>query len=97
MQEIRTAKRVQAPGKGAGLAAPAKSIPFPCTRASGFAPCQKNSRPVLTDCAGSRYRARIGEGRGFYDRSAEFSDFPARYDAPGSIAGHRRWVRVRAV
>jgi hypothetical protein len=31
------------------------------------------------------------------DRTGEFSDFPARYDAPGSIARHRRGVRVRAV
>jgi hypothetical protein len=34
---------------------------------------------------------------GLYAGSVEFSDFSARYDAPGSISGHRRGVRVRAV
>jgi hypothetical protein len=36
-------------------------------------------------------------GGGLYTRSVEFPDFSARYDAPGSIAGQRRGVRVRAV
>jgi hypothetical protein len=31
-------------------------------------------------------------GGGLYARSLEFPDFSARYDAPGSIAGHRRGV-----
>jgi hypothetical protein len=36
-------------------------------------------------------------GGGLYARSVEFPDFSERHDAPGSIAGHRRGVRVRAV
>src|SRR5258708_36951243 len=30
--------------------------------------------------------------KAFGARICEFSDFPARYDAPGSLAGHRRGV-----
>jgi hypothetical protein len=41
-------------------------------------------------------RAHWG-GRGLSARNGEFSDFPARYDAPGSIVGHPRGFRVRAV
>jgi hypothetical protein len=36
-------------------------------------------------------------GGGLYARSLEFPDSSAHYDAPGSIAGHRRGVRARAV
>jgi hypothetical protein len=32
---------------------------------------------------------------GLYNRSVEFPDFSARHDAPGSIARHRRGVRLR--
>ncbi len=41
--------------------------------------------------------SRVSREGVVYARSVEFSDFPARYDATGPIAGHRRWVRVRAV
>jgi hypothetical protein len=34
---------------------------------------------------------------GLYARNLEFPDFSARYDAQGSIAGHRRGVRMRTV
>jgi hypothetical protein len=51
----------------------------------------ENSRPALVICAGSI----SGEWGGLYARSVEFPDFSARYDAPGSIAGHRRGIGVR--
>jgi hypothetical protein len=38
----------------------------------------------------------IGEWGSLYARSVELPDFSSRYDAPGSIAKHRRGVRVRA-
>jgi hypothetical protein len=49
--------------------------------------------------AGSAHLRRLdsGEWGSLYARSLEFPDFSARYGAPGSIAGHRRGVRVRAV
>src|SRR5258708_38905866 len=43
----------------------------------------------LGPSAPARYLACIAE-EGLFGRSVEFSDFAARYDAPGSIAGHRR-------
>jgi hypothetical protein len=35
----------------------------------------RNSRPVLTDCAGSRYRVRIGEGEAFPSATASLPIF----------------------
>jgi hypothetical protein len=51
---------------------------------------------MAADLAGPGYHIKRSN-LGLYARSVEFPDFFARYDAPGSIAGHRRGVRVRAV
>jgi hypothetical protein len=37
-----------------------------------------------------------GDGEAIVPEAFEFPDISSRYDAPGSIAGHRRGVRVRA-
>ena len=48
---------------------------------------------------GLRSAARLAPlgGRGFYPRNGDLSDFPTRYDAPGSIAGPGRGVRITVI